>query len=283
MENKIFRLGKRKGKRVIPGFGLSLGVTLSMLSIIVLIPIASLVISASGLSPSEFLKVVTSDVVMAGYKVSFGCALIAAIINAIFGVILAWVLVRYEFPGKRFLDGFIELPFALPTAVAGIALTSLYSDEGWIGSILAKVGIKVAYTRTGIIIAMIFIGIPFVVRSIQPVLEKLDYQYEEAAAMLGASGRRTFFKVVFPEILPALLTGFGLALARGIGEYGSVMFIAGNIPYETQIAPLLIVSKLEQLKYEEATAIALVILAVSFSILLFINIIQAAARKRTNQ
>lgn len=283
MENKIFRIGKRKGKRVIPGFGLSLGVTLSMLSIIVLIPIASLVISASGLSPSEFLKVVTSDVVMAGYKVSFGCALIAAIINAIFGVILAWVLVRYEFPGKRFLDGFIELPFALPTAVAGIALTSLYSDEGWIGSILAKVGIKVAYTRAGIIIAMIFIGIPFVVRSIQPVLEKLDYQYEEAAAMLGASGRRTFFKVVFPEILPALMTGFGLALARGIGEYGSVMFIAGNIPYETQIAPLLIVSKLEQLKYEEATAIALVILAVSFSILLFINIIQAAARKRTNQ
>lgn len=282
MERISLSIKRKSEKKIIPGFGLSLGITISMLSLIILIPVVSIVICASNLTFNEFLKVVTSRAVVCGYKVSFGCAFIAALVNSVFGVILAWVLVRYDFPGKRLLDGMIELPFALPTAVAGIALTSLYSDEGWIGSIFSEFGIQIAYTKIGIIIAMVFIGIPFVVRSIQPVLEKMDKQYEEAAAMLGASPRRTFFKVIFPEIFPAMLTGFGLALARGIGEYGSVVFIAGNIPYETQIAPLLIVSKLEQLKYTDATAIALVILAASFSILFLINIIQSIVNKRTS-
>ena len=282
MEKISLSIKRKSGKRIIPGFGLSMGITISMLSLTILLPVVSIVICASNLSFKEFLEVVTSRAVVSGYKVSFGCAFIAAVVNGIFGMVLAWVLVRYDFPGKRLLDGLIELPFALPTAVAGIALTSLYSNEGWIGRIFSKFGIQIAYTKIGIIIAMIFIGIPFVVRSIQPVLEKLDKQYEEAAAMLGASERRTFFKVIFPEIFPAMLTGFGLALARGIGEYGSVVFIAGNIPYETQIAPLLIVSKLEQLKYTDATAIALVILATSFSILFLINIIQSLVNKRTS-
>jgi sulfate transport system permease protein len=268
-------------KRVIPGFGISMGVTLTLLSLIILIPMASIILTASGLKFDEFIKVVTAKDVMSGYVVSFTCALIAALINCVIGVILAWVLVRYDFPFKRVLDGLIELPFALPTAVAGIALTSLYSDKGWIGSIFANMGIKIAYTKIGITIAMIFIGIPFVVRAIQPVLEKLDKQYEEAALMLGASGRRTFVKVVFPEIFPAMLTGFGLALARGIGEYGSVVFIAGNIPYKTQIAPLLIMSKLEQFKYSDATAIALVLLVISFTLLLINNAIQIYISKYT--
>ena len=278
MEYKLKRIKRR---RVIPGFPLSMGITLAMVSMIVLIPMASIIVCASDLSIQEFIQIVTAEDVVSGYVVSFSCALIAAIINCIFGVILAWVLVRYEFPGKRILDGLIELPFALPTAVAGISLTALYSDQGWIGSIFAKFGIKIAYTKVGITIAMIFIGIPFVVRAIQPVLEKFDKQYEEAAAMLGANGSKTFFRVIFPEILPAMLTGFGLALARGIGEYGSVVFIAGNIPYKTQIAPLLIMSKLEQLKYADATAIALVMLVVSFLILLMLNIIQVHSTKRT--
>lgn len=274
------KLISKNSMYVIPGFRLSIGITMSILCLVVLIPMASIVISASDLSFGEFINVVTSEIVVASYKVSFLCAAIAAFINSIFGLILAWVLVRYDFFGKRFLDGLIELPFALPTAVAGIALTSLYSDQGWIGSILAKMDIKIAYSKIGITVAMIFIGIPFVVRAVQPVLEKLDSQYEEAATMLGANNLKIFSRVIFPEIFPALLTGFGLALARGIGEYGSVVFIAGNIPYKTQIAPLLIVSKLEQLKYTEATAIALVILFASFSILLFINIIQGIANRK---
>lgn len=276
-------MSRKKERRVIPGFRISLGITMLLLSLIILIPIASIVMYAAKLSWKEFIQVVTSDLVISGYKVSFGCSFIAAVVNSIFGVILAWVLVRYDFAGKRFIDGLIELPFALPTAVAGIALTSLYSDQGWIGRILVEMGIKVAYTKAGITIAMVFIGIPFVVRSIQPVLEKLDPLYEEAASILGASGRKIFFKIVLPELTPALLTGFGLAFARGIGEYGSVVFIAGNIPYETQIAPLLIVSKLEQLKYTEATAIALVILAASFFILFVINIIQGIADRRVSR
>lgn len=281
MEIKLISKNKNK-QHVIPGFRLSMGITMSILCLVVLIPMASIVISASHLSFSEFINVVTSEIVVASYKVSFTCAAVAAFINSIFGLILAWVLVRYDFWGKRFLDGVIELPFALPTAVAGIALTSLYSDQGWLGSIFAKAGITIAYTRIGITIAMVFIGIPFVVRAVQPVLEKLDDQYEEAAALLGAGHLRIFFKIIFPEIFPALLTGFGLSLARGIGEYGSVVFIAGNIPYKTQIAPLLIVSKLEQLKYTDATAIALVILAASFTILLCINVIQGIANKKIN-
>lgn len=273
---------KKRAKRVIPGFGISMGVTITMLSFIVLIPMASLILVSSQINISQFIKIITSKEVLSSYEVSLTCALIATVINCIFGVILSWVLVRYEFPGKRILDGLIELPFALPTAVAGISLTSLYSDKGWIGSIFDKFGIKIAYTRIGIVIAMVFIGIPFVVRAIQPVLEKLDKEYEEAAFMLGASGTRTFFKVLFPEILPAMLTGFGLALARGIGEYGSVVFIAGNIPYKTQIAPLLIMSKLEQYNYSEATVIALVLLVFSFILLLINNAIQVYMNKITS-
>lgn len=272
-------LNIQKKKRVIPGFGLSIGITITVLSLVVIIPMASIIVTSSGISFSEFIGVVTSKEVLLSYKVSFLCALIAACVNSIFGIILAWILVRYDFPGRRFLDGLIELPFALPTAVAGISLTALYSDTGWIGSIFSKFGIKIAYTQAGIVIAMIFIGIPFVVRSIQPVLEKMDKQYEEAAAMLGASGKRTFFKVILPEIFPAMLTGFGLALARGIGEYGSVVFIAGNIPYETQIAPLLIMTKLEQYKYADATSIALVMLIVSFIILFLLNMVQGHVNK----
>ncbi len=279
MEQQIVKVKNKKGVRVIPGFGLSLGVTLSMLGCLVLIPLASIFVSASQLSFREFIDVVTSRQVLSGYVVSLSCAFFAAVVNAVFGVILAWVLVRYDFPGKRLMDGMIELPFALPTAVAGISLTFLYSDQGWIGAVFDKAGVKIAYTRIGITIAMVFVGIPFVVRAVQPVLEKLDRQYEEAAAMLGAGKVYTFFRVILPELLPALLAGFGLAFARGIGEYGSVVFIAGNIPYKTQIAPLLIMSKLEQFKYSDATAIALVLLIVSFVLMLSINSLQIYMQK----
>lgn len=279
MEQQIVKVKNKKGVRVIPGFGLSMGVTLSMLGCFILIPLASIFISASKMSVQELMAVVTSRQVMSGYLVSFSCAFFAALINGVFGLILAWVLVRYEFPGKRVMDGMIELPFALPTAVAGISLTFLYSDQGWIGAAFDKIGIPIAYTRIGITIAMVFVGIPFVVRSVQPVLEKLDRQYEEAAMMLGASRMRTFFKVILPELLPALLAGFGLAFARGIGEYGSVVFIAGNIPFETQIAPLLIMTKLEQYKYSDATAIALALLLVSFVLMLLINSLQIYMQK----
>ena len=279
MEQQIVKVKNKKGVRVIPGFGLSLGVTLSMLGCLVLIPLASIFVSASQLSFREFIDVVTSRQVLSGYVVTLSCAFFAAVVNAVFGVILAWVLVRYDFPGKRLMDGMIELPFALPTAVAGISLTFLYSDQGWIGAVFDKAGIKIAYTRIGITIAMVFVGIPFVVRAVQPVLEKLDRQYEEAAAMLGAGKVYTFFRVILPELLPALLAGFGLAFARGIGEYGSVVFIAGNIPYKTQIAPLLIMSKLEQFKYSDATAIALVLLIVSFVLMLSINSLQIYMQK----
>ena len=279
MEQQIVKVKNKKGVRVIPGFGLSMGVTLAMLGCFILIPLASIFISASKMSFQEFTEVVTSRQVMSGYLVSFSCAFLAALINGVFGLILAWVLVRYEFPGKRIMDGMIELPFALPTAVAGISLTFLYSDQGWIGAAFDKIGISIAYTRIGITIAMVFVGIPFVVRSVQPVLEKLDRQYEEAAMMLGAGRTRTFFKVILPELFPALLAGFGLAFARGIGEYGSVVFIAGNIPFKTQIAPLLIMSKLEQYKYSDATAIALVLLLVSFLLMHFINSLQIYMQK----
>lgn len=270
---------KQNTRKVIPGFGLSMGITISMLSLIVLIPLLSILLTLSGTNFGDIIAAITDPQVVSTYQVSLTCALIAALVNCVFGVILAWILVRYQFPGRRFLDGLIELPFALPTAVAGISLTTLYSDTGWIGSLFDKFGIQISYTRIGITIALIFIGIPFVVRSIQPVLEKLDGQYEEAAAMLGASRRRIFFKVIFPEILPALLTGFGLAFARGIGEYGSVVFIAGNIPYETQITPLIIMSKLEQFNYSAATSIALVMIIFSFVILFSMNILQSRISK----
>lgn len=279
MDQQIIKIKNKRGVRVIPGFEFSMGVTLTMLGAFVLIPLASVFISASRLSFSDFIGIVTSRQIVSSYIVSFSCAFLAAVLNAVFGLMLAWVLVRYDFPGKRLMDGVIELPFALPTAVAGISLTFLYSDKGWIGALFAKVGIKVAYTRIGIVIAMIFVGIPFVVRTVQPVLEKLDRQYEEAAMMLGAGRIYTFFHVILPELFPALLAGFGLAFARGIGEYGSVVLIAGNIPFKTQIAPLMIMTKLEQYKYSDATAVALVLLFVSFLLMLLINTVQIYMQK----
>lgn len=269
----------KKNKRIIPGFGISMGVTLALLSLMVLIPLASLVIFTAEMSFSEIIEVITRPRVLASFEVSLITALIASVVNALFGVILAWVLVRYNFPGKRILDGMIELPFALPTAVAGIALTSLYADTGWIGGFFSKIGIDIAYTRIGITIALIFIGIPFVVRTVQPVLEKLDPQYEEVACILGASRTRTFRKVILPELYPAIFTGFGLAFGRCLGEYGSVVFIAGNQPYETEITPLIIMSELQEYDYSSATAIALVMLAAAFLILLAVNLIQIRSSK----
>ena len=265
---------KKANKRVIPGFGLSMGVTVSILSIIVLIPLASLVVFTANMNFSEIIATITRERVLASFEVSFLTALIASLINAVMGVILAWVLVRYDFPFKRLLDGMIELPFALPTAVAGIALTSLTADKGLVGGFFARFGIKIAYTRIGIIVALVFIGIPFVVRAVQPVLEKLDSSYEEAAGVLGASRTKIFWKVIFPEIRPAVFTGFGLAFGRCLGEYGSVVFIAGNQPYETEITPLIIMAELQEYDYASATAIALVMLFVSFLILFLVNLIQ---------
>lgn len=265
---------KKANRRVIPGFGLSMGVTLTLLSVVVIIPLASLAIFAVNMSFGDVIETITRKRVLASFEVSFITALIASLINAVMGVILAWVLVRYDFPLKRLLDGMIELPFALPTAVAGISLTSLTADTGLIGGFFAKFGVKIAYTRIGITVAMVFIGIPFVVRAVQPVLEKLDPSYEEAAAVLGASRRRTFWKVIFPEIMPAMFTGFGLAFGRCLGEYGSVVFIAGNQPFETEITPLIIMSELQEYDYASASAIALVMLAASFLILFLVNLIQ---------
>lgn len=270
---------KKGSKRVIPGFGLSMGVTLSILSIIVLIPLASLIIYTAQLSPSEFFETVTRPRVLASFRVSLLTAFIASAINAVMGVILAWVLVRYRFPCKRLLNGMIELPFALPTAVAGIALTSLTADTGLVGKFFASFGIEIAYTKAGITVALVFIGIPFVVRTVQPILEKLDPTYEEAAGVMGASRTRIFWKVIFPEILPATLTGFGLAFGRCLGEYGSVVFIAGNQPYETEITPLIIMSKLQEYDYTSATSIALVMLVAAFLILFFTNLVQARSAK----
>ena len=272
-----------KKKSIIPGFGLSFGLTISILSVVVLIPLCSLVIFTAELSPSEFLYTVTRPRILAGYYVSITTALAASVVNAVMGLILAWVLVRYEFPGKRFLDGIIELPFALPTAVAGIALTHMTTTNGWVGKLFYDLfGVKIAYTRTGITIALIFIGIPFVVRAVQPVLEKIDLQYEESAVILGADRRMIFFKVIFPEILPALISGFTLAFARCIGEYGSVVFIAGNTPYETEIAPLLIMSELQEYDYAAATSIALVMLAIAFVILSVNAVLQGMVAKRVS-
>ena len=265
---------KKGSKRVIPGFGLSLGVTLSVLSIVVLIPLASLVVYTAKLSPAEFWETITRPRVLASFRVSLLTAFAASAINAVMGVILAWVLVRYRFPMKRLLNGMIELPFALPTAVAGIALTSLTADTGLIGGFFAKFGISIAYTRVGITVALVFVGIPFVTRAVQPVLEMLDPVYEEAAGVMGAGRFRIFRKIILPEILPSVLTGFGLAFGRCLGEYGSVVFIAGNKPFETEITPLIIMSELQEYDYKSATAIALVMLAVSFFILFLNSMIQ---------
>ncbi|SKB84803.1 sulfate transport system permease protein [Lachnospiraceae bacterium] len=270
-----------KRKNIIPGYGLTFGITLTILSLIVVIPLCSLVVFTSRLSLPEFLYTVSRPRVLSGYFVSISTAFIASAVNAVMGFILAWVLVRYDFPGKRFLDGIIELPFALPTAVAGISLTHLTTTNGWVGKFFYDLfGIKIAYTRLGITIALIFIGIPFVVRSVQPVLEKIDIQYEEAAMILGADSRMIFRKVIFPEILPSLISGFTLAFARCIGEYGSVVFIAGNTPYETEIAPLLIMSELQEFDYTAATSIALVMLAIAFVILSVNAVLQSVVSRR---
>lgn len=271
---------KQKSKRVIPGFGISMGVTLTILSIVVLIPLASLVVYTAQLSPSEIIETLTRPRVLASFRVSLLTAFIASAINAVMGVILAWVLVRYKFPLKRILDGMIELPFALPTAVAGIALTSLTADTGLIGKFFARFGIHIAYTRIGITVALVFIGIPFVVRTVQPVLEKLDPSYEEAAGVLGASRTKIFWSVIFPEIRPAVITGFGLAFGRCLGEYGSVVFIAGNQPFKTEITPLIIMSELQEYDYASATAIALVMLIVAFLILFLSNWVQVRSSKK---
>lgn len=282
MEETV-KLKKAKKTRVIPGFKLTMGITVTMLSLIVLIPLASVMVYSLKLPPSEFIKLITKQNVVYAFTTSIVCSFIAAVINVIFGVILAWTLVKYDFPGKRILDGFIELPFALPTAVAGITLSKMYSDTGMIGKPLAAIGIKVSYTHLGIIVALIFIGIPFVVRNVQPVLEKLDGQYEEAAYILGASPSKTFFKVILPELRPAILTGFGLAFARGIGEYGSVIYISGNSAKEhTQVVSYVIMQKLSYIDYASATAIALVMLVISFLLLFAINVIQMKQAKRTN-
>lgn len=274
---------KLKKNRVLPGFGLSLGFTTLYLSLFVLIPLSMVFIQTSELGWREFFEIVTSERVLHSYKISFGTAFAAAAINAVFGLLVAWVLVRYQFPGKRLLDALIDLPFALPTAVAGITLTTLYAENGWIGQLLEPLNIKVAFTPLGISIALTFIGLPFVVRMVQPVLQNIEKELEEAAESLGASRLQIFRKVIFPSILPALLSGFSLAFARGLGEYGSVVFIAGNMPMKTEIAPLMIMTKLEQFDYAGATAIAVVMLLFSFLFLIIINIIQTWSRKHELQ
>ncbi|GMK42574.1 sulfate ABC transporter permease [Paenibacillus sp. CCS19] len=268
-------------RRVLPGFGLSLGYTIFYLSAIVLIPLSGVFIKTAGMGWSDFWDTVWNARVIASYKISFLTSLAAAGINAVFGLLIAWVLVRYRFPGKSLIDSLIDLPFALPTAVAGIALTTIYAQNGWVGSKLEPLGLKVAFTPIGITIALVFIGLPFVVRTVQPVLQDLEKDTEEAAVMLGAYRWRTFSRIIVPEIAPALLTGFALAFARGIGEYGSVVFISGNMPMRTEIAPLLIMTKLEQFDIAGATAIALVMLVFSFIALLIINVLQARISKRT--
>lgn len=274
---------KTKKVRVIPGYHLTLGITVTMLSLIVLIPLASVMVSALKLRPAEFWSLITKPTVRHAFATSIGCSFIAALINSVFGVIIAWVLVRYEFPGKRIFDGCIELPFALPTSVAGITLSKMYSENGILGAPLAKLGIKVSYTHLGLVIALVFVGIPFVIRAVQPVLEKLDGQYEEAAFMLGANRFQTFRRVLLPEMMPPVLTGFGLAFARGIGEYGSVIYISGNSAREhTQVISYVIMQKLGYIDYASATAIALVMLILSFVLLLAVNIVQMKQAARTN-
>ncbi|QQZ64121.1 sulfate ABC transporter permease subunit CysT [Paenibacillus sonchi] len=265
--------------KVLPGFGLTMGYSVLYLSLVVLLPLSALLFNSTGLSWAKFWDIATDPRVLASYRVSLSTAAMAALADAFLGLLLAWVLVRYEFPGKRIFDALIDLPFALPTAVAGVSLTALYSQNGWIGSLLEPLGLKIAFTPLGITLALMFIGIPFVVRTVQPVLEDLDRDMEEASATLGAGRWRTFRSIVIPELIPPLLTGFALAFARGIGEYGSVVFISGNMPMRTEIAPLLIMSKLEQFDYAGATAVALLLLLISFLMLLVINTLQRWARK----
>jgi sulfate transport system permease protein len=272
------RIGFRRHS-VIPGFGLSFGVTVTWLTLIILIPLAAMVVRSAGLGISGYEQLLTDRRTLKALEISFGCALIGAAVNVAFGVPVAWVLVRYQFPGKRLVDAIVDLPFALPTAVAGIALAALYAKNGWIGSLFAQAGIKIAYTPAGIVVALIFIGLPFVVRTVQPVIEEIDREVEEAAATLGATRFDTIRRVILPSLTPAVLTGFALAFARAAGEYGSVIFIAGNIPYVSEIAPLLITIKLEEFNYAGATAIGTIMLVVAFLMLLVINLMQAWTRR----
>jgi sulfate transport system permease protein len=267
-------------RSVLPGFGLTLGFTILYLSLIVLIPLAAVFVKTATLSPEQIWAQISAPRAVASYRLTFGTALLAAMVNAVFGLILAWILVRYSFPGKRLVDALVDLPFALPTAVAGIALAAIYAKNGWIGQFLEPLGIRIAFTPAGILVALIFIGLPFVVRTVQPVLQDLDAEFEEAAASLGATRWQSVTRVVLPAILPALTTGFALAFARAVGEYGSVIFIAGNMPLVSEITPLIIITKLEQYDYAGATAIAAVMLLISFALLLVINLLQAWSARR---
>jgi sulfate transport system permease protein len=274
-------LSQIRSRSVIPGFGLTLGFTVLYLSLIVLIPLSATFLKAAQLGWEGIWQAVSSPRVLASYRLTFGASLFAAAVNLVFGLLVAWVLVRYRFPGRRLVDALVDLPFALPTAVAGIALTALYAPNGWLGALLVPLGVKVAFTPLGIVVALIFIGLPFVVRTVQPVLEDAEAELEEAAASLGAGRLTTFLRVILPTIWPALLTGFTLAFARALGEYGSVIFIAGNLPFVSEITPLLIITKLEQYDYAGATAIAASMLTLSFLLLLPINLLQAWSRRRT--
>jgi sulfate/thiosulfate transport system permease protein len=269
----------RNSRTILPGFGLSLGFTLAYLGLIVLIPLSAAFIKTAGMGWHDFYEVVTSRRVVAAYKLSFGASLAAGFVNTVFGLIVAWVLVRYSFPGKRIIDAIVDLPFALPTAVAGIALTTLYAPNGWVGRLLVPFGFQVAFTWWGVFVALTFIGLPFVVRTVQPVLQELEPEIEEASSTLGASRWQTITRILLPELAPSLLTGFALAFARALGEYGSVVFISGNMPMKTEIVPLLIITKLEQYDYRGATAIAVVMLVASFSLLFLINLIQKWSRR----
>ncbi|MBX3315717.1 MAG: sulfate ABC transporter permease subunit CysT [Phycisphaeraceae bacterium] len=269
----------RKRLSVLPGFGLTMGFSVTYMSLIVFLPLSTLFLMTARLSWDEFWGIVSNDRVLAAYGLSIGGAMVAASVNTIFGVIIAWVLVRYSFPGKKIMDGLVDLPFALPTAVAGIALTAIYAENGWLGQFLAPLGIKAAYSRVGVVIAMILVSLPFVVRTVQPVLEDLDAEIEEAAASLGARRWASFLRVIFPTLLPAILTGMAISFAKAVGEYGSIIFIAGNLPGKTEIAPLLIYLRLEEFNYPAATAIAVGMLAVSFVMLLVINLLQAWTRR----
>lgn len=280
MTSNARRKSRWRAPSVLPGFGLTFGFSLAWLSLIVLIPLSTLFLKSAGMGWHAFIEVGFSDRALAAYRLSFGTAAAAALVNAVFGLLVAWVLVRYEFPGKRVVSALVDLPFALPTAVAGIALTALYAPSGWVGQYLDPLGIKVAFTALGITVALIFIGLPFVVRSVEPVLADLGKDVEEAAATLGANRFQTFFRVIFPAIMPALFTGAALAFARGVGEYGSVIFISGNMPGKTEIAPLLIVTQLEQYAYDGATAIAMVMMLISFAVLFVLNALQSARRRR---
>ena len=276
-----FKLSGHQPARVLPGFNITLGFTITYLSLIVLIPLSALIFKTFSLSLEQFWAAVTGPRVMASYRLTFGASFLAALVNGVFGLLLAWVLVRYDFVGKKFIDAMVDLPFALPTAVAGISLTALLAGNGWVGQYLEPWGIQLAFNPNGVVIALIFIGLPFVVRTVQPVLEDAEKELEEAATCLGANRWQTFHRVIFPTIAPALLTGFAMAFARAIGEYGSVIFIAGNMPMVSEITPLIIVGKLEQYDYAGATAVAMVMLVISFVLLLVINALQAWQRRQT--